>query len=96
MFTKRSMIPIMLSTVASRTIAAAAAEGYRSRPMSFEIRRPTLADCEPDMIRTVTKSPMTRVTTMIEPIMIPGLVSGMTTLAGICRPEAPLSRGLDR
>ena len=36
-----------------------------------------------DMNRTVMKSPMTSVTTKIEPIMMPGLVSGMMMLVRI-------------
>ena len=70
-------------TVSSNTTAVAAAEGYCSRPMSFEISRPTLADCEPDMKRTVMKSPITRVTTKIEPIMMPGLVRGIITFVRV-------------
>ena len=50
-----------ISTVISSTTEVAAAEGYCSRPMSLEIRRPTLADWLPDMNRTVMKSPITSV-----------------------------------
>ena len=43
-------------------------------------------------MRTVTKSPMTMVTTKIEPMAMPGLHSGTMTFHSICQPLAPASR----
>jgi hypothetical protein len=92
MFTKRISTPMIMRTVTRSTMEVAEAEGYCSRAMSLEISRPTLALCEPDMNRTVMKSPITSVSTKMVPIMIPGLESGMITLRRICQSEAPLSR----
>src|SRR6056297_3094742 len=77
--TSRSSTAITISTVQSSTTAVAAAEGYCNRLISFEMRRPTLARCEPDINRTVIKSPITSVVTKIVPIMMPGLHSGTIT-----------------
>ena len=43
------------------------------------------------MKRTVANSPITRVTTKIEPMAMPGLASGMMTLVSVCQPLAPAS-----
>ena len=81
-----------IKTVSSRITAVAAADGYCSSEISLEINRPTLARCDPDMNRTVMKSPITSVTTKIVPIMMPGLVSGRITWRRVWNPLAPLSR----
>ncbi len=48
-------------------------------------------------MRTVTKSPITMVTTKIEPMAMPGLHSGMMTWRSACQPAAPAStRRLDQ
>ena len=44
------------------------------------------------MTCTVEKSAMTRVTTKIVPIAMPGFDRGMMTLVRICQPLAPASR----
>ena len=38
------------------------------------------------------KSPITSVTTKIEPMAMPGLHSGMMTFHSVCQPDAPPSR----
>jgi len=53
---------------------------------------PTEALCPPLISRTVTKSPMTMVMTKIEPMAMPGLLSGRMTFHSVCQPEAPPSR----
>ena len=47
-------------------------------------------------MRTVTKSPITMVTTKIEPMAMPGLHSGRITLTRVCQPVAPASRAASR
>ena len=89
--TRRRKIAMTISTVHSKTTAVAQAEGYKRRPISFEIKRPTLALWLPLIKRTVMKSPITNVTTNIVPIIIPGLQSGMTTFQRVCNPLAPPS-----
>ena len=81
MFTKRSKIAIMISTVHSSTTAVAEAEGYCNSPISLEISRPTFALWLPDMKRTVMKSPITSVSTKIVPIMMPDGETAVWTTA---------------
>ena len=52
---------------------------------------PAEAICSPPMVPTVTKSPITMVTTKMEPMTIPGLQRGITTFHSVCHPEAPAS-----
>ena len=44
------------------------------------------------MTPTVMKSPITIVTTKIEPMTMPGLASGITMFQMICQPVAPASK----
>ena len=53
---------------------------------------PTEAICWPPMTPTVTKSPITRATTKIEPMISPVRLSGSTTCHTVCQGLAPLSR----
>ena len=52
---------------------------------------PAEAICWPPITPTVTKSPITMVTTKIEPMTMPGLHSGTTTFHSVCQPVAPAS-----
>ena len=61
-------------------------------PICVLIILPTEAICWPPITPTVTKSPMTMVSTKIEPMTMPGLVRGMTTLVSVCQPDAPPSQ----
>ncbi len=54
--------------------------GIAAAPISFAIISPTEALWPPLMRRTVTKSPITSVTTKMVPMAMPGLHSGMITL----------------
>ena len=60
-------------------------------PICVLIILPTEAICWPPITPTVTKSPITMVTTKIEPMTMPGFVSGMTTFHKVCQPDAPAS-----
>src|SRR5579859_1260266 len=77
--TTRTMAATSSSTTASSTTALAQAAGYCSSDTSLLIISPTEALCPPLISRTVMKSPITSVTTKIEPIAIPGLHSGTMT-----------------
>ena len=70
----------------------AAAAGYCSSEISFAIISPTEALWPPLIRRTVMKSPITSVTTKIEPMAMPGLAQRMTTFVRTCQPVAPASR----
>ena len=72
--------------------AWAAAAGYCRSEIWFDIISATEALWPPLMKRTVVNSPITSVTTKIEPMAMPGLASGMTTLVSVCQPLAPASR----
>jgi hypothetical protein len=48
---------------------------------------PTEAICWPPITPMVTKSPMTMVTTKIEPIRMPVRDSGTTTFHSVCQPR---------
>ncbi len=74
----------------------AAAEVLQQRDLVRTIFSPTEADWPPDMKRTVMKSPMTSVTTKIEPMAMPGLASGMITLVRIWKALAGVPRGIDQ
>ncbi len=89
--TIRRMPAIISNTTASSTTALAQAAGYWSREIWFAIIRPTEALWPPLMSRTVMKSPMTSVTTKIEPMAMPVLLSGRMTLAITCQVRAPPS-----
>ena len=75
----RVIAAIIISTTASRITAFAQAAGYCSSEIWLEIIRPTEALCPPLMNRTVMKSPITMVTTKIDPIAMPGLHNGRIT-----------------
>src|SRR5262245_7339682 len=91
MSTRRVRPQMTSSTVASRITACAAAGGNCSAPICVFIIFPTEAICWPPITPIVTKSPITIVSTKMEPMTIPGLLSGITTLASVCQPEAPQS-----
>ena len=86
------VIPKMIiSVVRIRITAFAAAAGNCRYCISTLMILPTEAICCPPITPMVMKSPMTMVTTKIEPMMIPGRHSGITTLNSICQVDAPAS-----
>lgn len=78
--------------MARSTTALAAAAGYCSRLIWFFIIRATEADWPPLITCTVEKSAITRVTTKIVPIAMPGFASGRMTVQRIWKALAPASR----
>ena len=82
----------IISTTASRMTASAAAAGVlEQRPLVVHSRPPTDALWPPDIICTVTKSPITSVTTKIVPIAMPGLHRGRITCRTVRQVPAPAS-----
>ena len=79
------------STIDSSTTALAAAAGNCRYDISTWMILPIEAICWPPITPMVTKSPITMVTTKIEPMAMPGLHSGTTTFQTVCQPEAPAS-----
>src|ERR1700709_815466 len=83
---------VMMSMVAPSRITALAAAGGNCRALSrVSMALPAEAICSPPITPKVMKSPMTMVTTKIEPMAMPGFDSGMMTLVSICQPVAPAS-----
>ncbi len=80
-----------MRVMASRITAFAAAGGNCKAASRVSMILPALAICWPPMTPKVTKSPMTIVTTKIDPITMPGFASGSTTVQSVWRPDAPAS-----
>lgn len=82
----------MISSVtASRITAFAAAGGNCSALSRASTTLPAEAICWPPITPKVMKSPITIVTTKIEPMTMPGLDSGMMRFHNVCQLDAPES-----
>src|SRR5208282_5210655 len=82
---------IITITASSSTIALAAAGGNWRYESWVAICLPTEATCPPPSTSTVTKSPITRAITNIEPIATPDFDSGRITVHSTCNVLAPAS-----
>ena len=71
--------------------AFAAAGGNCSALRRVSTTLPAEAICSPPITSKVMKSPITMVTTKIEPMTMPGLDSGMIRFHSVCQAEAPES-----
>src|SRR5450432_2816899 len=84
--------PTMISKVTARRITALAAAGGNCSAFSrVSTTLPAEAICSPPITPKVMKSPITIVTTKIEPITMPGLHRGTIRLHRVCQAVAPES-----